>query len=97
MGPAEKLWAMWAVGTFQCCLGPPIRRVRGRPPSRLPASLQGSKAPAWSAPKPVPQPLRCPVPTVAWPASTESHVQPQKKYHKRSRHVSRGKPTNFIN
>lgn len=25
--PPEKLWAVWAVGTFQCCLGTPIRRV----------------------------------------------------------------------
>ena len=72
----------------------PMRRVRGRLPSRLPASLQGSKAPSWTAP--VPQPLRCPVPTVASPASTEPHMQPRKKYHGRSRHVSRGKPTNFI-
>ena len=57
----------------------PMRRVRGRLPSRLPASLQGSKAPSWTAP--VPQPLRCPVPTVASPASTEPHMQPRKKYH----------------
>lgn len=75
----------------------PMRRVRGRLPSRLPASLQGSKAPTWSAPKPVPQPLHCPVPTMASPASTELHMQPRKKYHGKSRHVTWGKPTNFIN
>ena len=41
-----KLQAMWIRGTIQHYLAP-IRRVRGRQSSRLPASLQGSKAPTW--------------------------------------------------
>ena len=94
--PQGKLRALWVRGTIQHSLAP-IRRVRGRQSSRLPASLQGSKAPTWSAPKPVPQPLHCPVPTMASPASTELHMQPRKKYHGKSRHVTWGKPTNFIN
>lgn len=56
-----------------------------------------SKAPrACLAPKPVPQPLRCRIPTVA-PASTEPHMQPRKKYHRSSRHVTWRKPTSFTN